>query len=127
MAEAITVYAYRQRLARAMAGSAALKPIRYMAFGDGGHDPETLKAIAPDPDQTTLNHELLRKQLADVTHEDLLSVTGRGVVDYDELIGRAISEAALIDADGNIVGIKNFAPKVKESDERYETSVKLRF
>lgn len=127
MAEAITVNAYRQRLARAMAGGAVLKPIRFMAFGDGGHDPETLKAIVPDPTQATLNHELLRKPLADVTHEDPLSVTGRGVVDYDELIGRAISEAALIDADGQIVGIKNFAPKIKESDERYETSVKLRF
>jgi phage-related tail fiber protein len=127
MAEAITTNRYRQRLARAMAGSVALKPIKFMAFGDGGHDPATLKAVAPNPDQTALNHELLRKPLSAITHEDAFSVTGTGAVDYSELIGRAISEAALIDSDGEIVGIKNFAPKIKEGDERYETSVKLRF
>lgn len=127
MAEAITVNRYRQRLAQAMAGSVQLKPLAFMAFGDGGHDPATLQAKVPNPDQTALNHELLRKPLASITHEDALSVTGRGVIDYDEMIGRAVSEAALIDADGQIVGIKNFAPKMKEGDERYETSVKLRF
>lgn len=127
MAEAITTNDYRRKLATAMTGSVSLHAITHMAFGDGGHDPETLEALPPDPEQDTLNHELLRKPLALVTQEDEFSVTGRGVVAEDELIGYAISEAALIDENGLIIGLKNFAPKVKESDEQYETNVKLRF
>ena len=38
-----------------------------------------------------------------------------------------ISEAALLDANGQICGLKTFAPKLKEGDERYEISIKLRF
>ena len=127
MAEAITTNAYRQKLAAAMMGGGTLAPITHMAFGDGGHNTETNAAIAPDPEQTSLNNELLRKPLALISQEDLFSVTGRGVVGNSELVGYAISEAALIDEDGLVVGLKNFAPKYKESDEEYETNVKLRF
>lgn len=126
MAEAITVNRYRRRLAATMAGKDTLKKIAFMAFGDGGHKSD-LSAKTPDPEQTSLNHELLRKPLAALVQEDGFSATGRGMIEYDELVGYAISEAALIDEDGELVGIKNFAPKVKESDERYETSIKLRF
>ncbi|MDK2751207.1 phage tail-collar fiber domain-containing protein [Vreelandella aquamarina] len=126
MAEAITVNSYRRRLASTMAGGATAKKIAFMAFGDGGHN-ANLTAKAPDPEQTSLNNELMRKPLTAVVQEDDFSVTGRGMLDYDELVGYAISEAALLNEDGDLVGVKNFAPKVKESDERYETSVKLRF
>lgn len=126
MAEAITVNGYRRRLASAMAGGAPVKKIAFMAFGDGGHNSD-LTAKAPDPEQVGLNNELMRKPLTAVVQEDDFSVTGRGVLEYDELVGYAISEAALLNEDGDLVGVKNFAPKVKESDERYETSVKLRF
>jgi len=127
MAEAITTNLYRRKIAAAMAGGPPLTEITHMAFGDGGYDPETNSAIDPDPEQTSLNNELLRKPLTLVSQEDSLSVTGRGEIDGSELVGYAISEAALIDADGLIIGIKNFAPKFKESDEEYGTSVKLRF
>jgi phage-related tail fiber protein len=127
MAEAITTNDYRRKMAAAMAAGAVLAPITHMAFGDGGHNTGTLEAIPPQPEQEALNHELLRKPLALVLQEDEFSVTGRGVLAHEDLIGYAISEAALIDADGLIIGIKNFAPKVKESDEEYETNVKLRF
>lgn len=127
MAEAITTNHYRRKLAKAMAGGPALAPITHMAFGDGGHNKTTLAAIDPDPEQSALKHELLRKPLVLVTQEDLFSVTGRGVIANAELVGYAISEAALIDGNGTLVGVKNFAPKIKESDEEYETNVRLRF
>lgn len=126
MAEAITVNAYRRRLASAMAGIKPIAEAAHMAFGDGGHKPD-LSAKAPSKDRESLNHEVLRKPLLEVSQEDPFSITGRGLVEMSELTGVAISEAALIDANGDIVGIKNFAPKVKESDERYEVSIKLRF
>lgn len=126
MAEAITVDAYRQRLAKHMANNSALPPIAFMAFGDGGHNPD-LTPKPPSAAATALTHEVLRKPLASITQEDLFSVTGKGVMEASELVGVRISEAALIDANGQLVGVKNFAPKLKESDERYEISIKLRF
>lgn len=126
MAEAITVKGYRKRLAAAMAGGAPLKKVKFMAFGDGGHNAD-LTAKAPSDEQEALNHEVLRKTLAAIAQEDLFSVTGRGALEANELIGLRISEAALLDEDGKLIGLKNFAPKIKESDERYEISIKLRF
>lgn len=127
MADAVTARSYRRRLAAAMAGGPAVRRVYYMAFGDGGHRAEDFSVIPPDPDQEGLNHEVLRKELASVVQDDLYSVTGRGVLEAHELVGIRLSEAALFDADGKIVGIKNFSPKFKESDERYEISIKLRF
>jgi len=127
MAEAVTLLAYRRRLAAQAAGGTQVAKIAFMAFGDGGHDPATYRAKAPNENQTALNNELLRKPLAAISQEDLLSVTGRGFLEGGELVGKAISEAALIDAQGNLMGIKNFAPKVEESDERYEISIKMRY
>ncbi|MCY1394652.1 hypothetical protein D3C76_767940 [compost metagenome] len=126
MAEAITVKGYRKRLAAAMAGGAPLKKVKFMAFGDGGHNAD-LTARSPSDEQEALKHEVLRKVLTAVVQEDLFSVTGRGLLEANELIGLRISEAALLDEDGKMIGLKNFAPKVKESDERYEISIKLRF
>ena len=126
MAEAITLDAYRKRLAKHMADNTALPPIAYMAFGDGGHNAD-LTPKAPSAGAVALVHEVLRKPLAAITQEDAFSTTGKGVIDASELIGARISEAALLDANGQLVGLKNFAPKLKESDERYEISIKLRF
>lgn len=127
MAEAITVDAYRKRLAGRMAnGNAPLHAIAFMAFGDGGHNPD-MSAKSPSAAATALNHEVLRKPLAVIVQEDLFSVTGKGVVEAAELVGVSVSEAGLFDASGQLVGLKMFAPKHKESDERYEVSIKLRF
>ena len=53
-------------------------------------------------------------------------MTGAGVIEKAECVGVALSEAALLDADGVLVAVKNFAPKIKESDERYECVIKVR-
>ena len=126
MAEAITVTAYRQRLATQMTGGAPAKAMAFMVFGDGGHDADLIP-IAPLPNTTALHNELLRKPLALIVNEDPLSATGRGVLEANELVGARISEAALLDEDGLMIGYKTFSPKFKESDERYEINIKLRF
>jgi len=97
-----------------------------MAFGDGGHNAD-MTPKAPSVLATGLAHEILRRPLALITQEDLFSVTGKGTVESTDLIGSSISEAGLFDSAGQLVGIKTFAPKHKESDERYEISIKLRF
>jgi hypothetical protein len=48
-------------------------------------------------------------------------------IDEAEMVGLAVSEAALIDADGNLIAMKTFAPKHKEADERIEIKLTLRF
>jgi hypothetical protein len=126
MAEAITVTKYRERLALMMTEGIPVKPMAFMAFGDGGHG-EDLKPLVPMPDTEQLKNELVRKPLAWVANEDPLSATGRGVLEASELVGARISEAALFDSDGLMIGYKTFSPKFKESDERYEVNIRLRF
>ena len=122
----LTTY-FRERIAAHMAGKATLAPLKYMAFGDGGHDPKTMEPLSPSENQTALNHEVLRKELNTITQEDTLSVTGTGEIKADELVGTFLSEAALVDADGKLIGLKFFAPKIKEGDEQYDIVVKVRF
>lgn len=125
MAEPITTNGHRKRLAAFFKNGSGLSVASKMAFGDGGYAGDAV--VAPDPDQTGLNSELLRKDLALVLQDDDYSVTGTGVILKAELNGQSISEAGLIDADGHLMGLKNFAPKIKESDEEYEIKIKLKF
>lgn len=125
MAEAVTATSYRERLARQAHDGTPVARIFYMAFGDGGHNAD-LTPKPPNPNRSGLWHELLRKPLTVVSREGL-ETTGRGVLEEAELIGARISEAAIFDENGLIVGMKTFAPKLKESDERYEISITLRF
>lgn len=127
MAEAgVTLNAYRERLVDANVIGSPISPIKYMAFGDGGHRAD-LSVIPPDPEQLSLNNELMRVELESLTKDGRFSLTGMGIIKNEDLVGKAISEAALIDSNGDLVGIKNFSPKVKEADEYYETSITLRF
>lgn len=127
MASAVLLDSFRARLAAYMAGKGQLKPLAAMAFGDGGHNRDDLTAIQPSESQTALNHEVMRKPLASITNETEFSVTGRGTIESNELQGVQLSEAALLDTDGNLIAIKNFAPKVKELDERYQIEIEARF
>lgn len=127
MADAITTNDYRRKLASAMAAGAVLAPITHVAFGDGGHNPETFTPIQPTQDQSALNNELLRKPLALISQETEFSVTGKGVLDNEELVGYTISEVALIDADGLVVGIDSHGPALKSGKDAIEVNVTLRF
>ena len=125
-AEAVLLKSFRERIAAHMAGNGTLYPIKDIAYGDGGHN-ANLQHISPSEDATALQHEVLRKEVAAVRQDDSLSVTGKGTIENNELIGTQLSEAALVDSQGNLIGIKTFAPKVKEADERYQIEIKVRF
>lgn len=127
MADAITSNHYRRKIATAVAGGAPIPRITHMAFGDGGWNQVTDEVVPPSPEQVGLNHELIRKPLSLIEQEDEFSTTGGGVLEENELIGYKISEAALFAEDGTIVGLKNFGPKTKESDEQYEIDLRLRY
>jgi phage-related tail fiber protein len=101
-----------------------LSQISKIAFGDGGY--ANGKIVAPDAEQTSLNNELLRKNIT-VLNEDDYSVTGIGILQKNELVEASISEAGLLDDAGNLLGLKNFSPKIKDDDESYEIRIKLKF
>jgi phage-related tail fiber protein len=126
MAGATTTLDYRKRLATQMSGGAVVKPPAMIAFGDGGHNPDNT-AKTPSDSQTELVNERLRKNLSQLIKEDDYSITGSGIAEKADLNGVSISEAGLLDEDGKLLGFKNFAPKIKESDEEYEIKVKLKF
>ncbi len=123
---AVVLDSFRKRLAAFMAGKGELTPIAGMAFGDGGHNAD-LTAKTPSKEATALNHEVLRKPITAIKQVNEFSVTAMGTIERTELVGIQLSEAALLDQNGLLIGIKNFAPKVKEGDEKYEVSVELRF
>ena len=126
MAEAVTTNDFRKRLAAHCYNGSSLPRVSQMAFGDGGHNADG-SVVQPDPDQTALNNERLRSDLVRTYQEDLYSVTAVGRINKAELVDVSVSEAGLLDADGNLMGFRNFAPKIKEADEEYEISIKLKF
>lgn len=127
MAEATVTNVFRRRLAAYHAtGNNAPGKVMYMDFGDGGHNPNGTAKEA-DPSQTELNNKRLRKALKSVVQEDLYSVTGTAQIATDELVGVSISEAGIVDANGILLGFRNFVPKVKAADEVFEITIKLKF
>jgi len=93
---------YRVKLSRHYADGFTLKPIKYFAFGDGGHDANN-QATLPDKTAIALNNELLRKQVVSHVFEDAFSCTFSGVIDVTEIVGGVISEIGLLDELGELV------------------------
>lgn len=126
MSETITANAYRRRIAKHMADNSPLPPFGFMAFGDGGHHADLTPKV-PDPDATGLVHELLRTPLSSLSQPTPYMVACEGRIHAGELTGAYVSEAALLDEDGQVVAIKTFAPKIREADELYQVFIEPRF
>lgn len=112
--DAVVTIAARRKMVRARAGVAALPAIVGMAFGDGaqvGGD-----VAAPQPEDTALKNELLRKavdgfeEISDTCYRYICTLT------HQELVGKNINEIALYDSDGDLVAIKSFLSKGKDDD-----------
>ncbi|MCD8208774.1 MAG: phage tail protein [Bacteroidales bacterium] len=115
MADALITKAGRTKMVRARAGDSSLPPIVGMAFGDGGVN-SSGTVLEPTESQTKLNSELLRKELDSYSFVDDYTCRYTCSLTEDELVGAKISEAGLYDSEGDLVVIKNFASKGKDSD-----------
>lgn len=105
----------KKKMLEARAGIASLPKIVGMVFGDGGVN-ERDEIILHSPDQNTLHHELLRK---DVDGYEVVSDTKIRyfcTLQSEELANTYISEAGLYDADGDLVAAKAFLKKGKDDD-----------
>ena len=119
---AIVTNVGRNKTLRARAGEITLPKIAGVAFGDGGVD-DSGNVRTPLSSQTALNNELLRKEISD--HEFISESQCRYTVTLSvhELAEVNISELALYDEDGDLIAIKNFLPKGKDSDIEMDFSI----
>lgn len=123
--EAVTADVFRRKVAAALAGTGVLKPIAFIAFGDGGHT-ASQQAKPVSAAAAALAHEVQRVPISSLTQQDLYSATGMGVLDPATYGADVVSEAALLDADGDILCIKNFRPKYLEGSETYGVKLTMR-
>lgn len=126
MASTVIINEWRASMAAFHVGGPAPAPFAYMAFGDGGHNPDGTPKV-PDPDVPMLGHEVARVALHNVSQPNPYTVSCEGRIEPGELVGVSVSEAALLDADGRFVAKKNFAPKIREADELYQVFIEPLF
>ncbi len=85
-----------------------------MVFGSGGVDGAD-NVITPSDSQNELNNELLRKELDSYSFINETTCRYECTLSESELEGEYISEIGLYDSEGDIVCIKNFTKKGKDS------------
>ena len=111
---AITKYR-RENLCKITSGAiSSLAPITEIAFGKGGLN-EAGEPLTPSEEQTTLDNELTRYPIDGVTYPNETTARYTVTIPEDDLVGEKISEAALVDRNGEICAIKTMYPKQKDS------------
>ena len=102
-------------LFRSRAGKLTLPPITQMAFGSGGVNAAG-EVLELEAGQQNLKNELCRKDIDSIEVVNDTKIRYTCTLNEDELAGEEISEMALVDADGDVLTIKNFKAKGKDSD-----------
>lgn len=104
----------REQLCKITSGAIdTLAPIAQVAFGDGALD-ENGEVIPPSAAQTALLNEIGRYGIDKVEYP--VSTTARYTVTIPaaDMAGAQISEAALVDSEGNLCAIRNMLAKGKD-------------
>lgn len=115
MANAVTTEVAKKKMLLARAGAQLLPKITNMAFGTGGVDAEG-SVLEVGEKQQELNVEVLRKEIDEYEIISDTKIQYQCTLEEEELVGQQLSELALVDADGDLVAIKNFAVKEKDGD-----------
>lgn len=119
--------ARRESLCKVTSGAVSqVAPVTHMAFGDGGVD-EQGKPKPPLETQTALNHELARYPVETVKYPDTTTAQYVAVIPADDLAGKSISEAALVDSAGVLCAIKTMASKVKDAGTTFTFTLNDKF
>lgn len=115
MAENSTItIARRIKICRASSGAiSTLAPITHIAFGDGGVDSNG-KPIPPQETQTALKHEIARYQVDGIEYPVETTARYSATIPKEDLVDKFISEAALVDGNGDVVAIKTMYAKQKD-------------
>ena len=113
--EELTTITAKKKILLARAGKQPLPQITQMVFGNGGVNAEG-KILKLKEGQESLNGEIYRKDLDKYEIVSDTKITYYCTLLENELAGEEISELTLADSDGDLVAIKNFAAKGKDSD-----------
>lgn len=115
MADAVVTLVARKKMVRARAGAIELPPIVGMAFGTGGVDGSGLP-IAPSGEDGALRNEVFRKEVDSYTFTDDTTCRYLCTLVVGECDNEEINELGLYDAEGDLVAVKTFRSKGKDSD-----------
>ncbi len=88
--------------------------VTHVAFGDQGTDASGAPK-SPAGSQTALVHEVGRYPIDSAAYPAPTTARYTVVIPKDDLAGIAVSEAALVDADGDLCAIRNMLPKGKDA------------
>lgn len=99
--------------------SGILPKITHLVFGDGGHDASG-DPIEVDDNATVVPGQFATKYpVASVTPDGMVC-TIVGALDYSHEVGQIVSACGLMDSEGDLIAYKNFSPKSKDADSRFE-------
>lgn len=112
---AIATTIAKKKMLLARAGQQELPAITQMVFGSGGVN-EAGEVLETGEDQQELREEIYRKDIEKVEIVSDTQIRYYCTLNENELVDKDISEIALADADGDLVTIKNFKAKGKDSD-----------
>ncbi|MCM1120121.1 MAG: phage tail protein [bacterium] len=105
----------KRKMVRARKGEIALPVIAGIAIGDGAIDADG-NLIPPSEGEPFLKNELLRREYSRCEEISDTCLRYRMELAADELAGKKINEAALYDAEGDLLAIRVFSEKPKDAD-----------
>lgn len=114
MANTVITDYRREQLCKITSGAiSALAAIAEVAFGDGGVD-EAGNVLQPVGSQQALTHEIGRYPIDRVEYPVATTARYTVIIPAADLAGEQISEAALVDSEGNFCAIRNMLAKGKD-------------
>lgn len=105
----------KKKMVRARKGEIALPVVAGIAIGNGAID-EDGNLIPPSEGDPFLKNELLRREYSRCEEISDTCFRYRMELAADELAGTKINEAALYDAEGDLLAIRVFTGKPKDAD-----------
>lgn len=105
----------KEKMVKARAGDNNLAKITHMVFGDGAIETDG-KPIAPLSIENKLKNELLKKSIDGHSYPSSTTCRYSCTLSKSDLADKNINEIGLVDAEGDLVAIKAFGNKYKDSD-----------
>lgn len=105
----------KKKMVQARKGEITLPVITGIAIGDGAIDADG-NLIEPSEIDNSLKNELLRREYQRCEKITDTCYCYRMALNADELAGKVINEAALYDAEGDLLAIRVFDGKPKDAD-----------
>lgn len=115
----VTTVKGREKFAKAHAGLITLPAITQMGFGNGGIDGFGNPTV-PDDTSAQVSGEFLVKDFDSSTFVTPATVNVICTLDLAEGNGQDVSAVGIYDADGDLIAIKHFTAKPKDSETKIE-------